>query len=133
MSDVRNETEPQSQREKAVAFLEGAASGRVREVYQRYVHPEFRHHNPFFRGDRESLLRAMEEAADASPNKSIEAKRVLEDGDLVAVHSRLRRADPNLPEIAVVHILRFQDGLIIEEWEAGNELPKDSPNEYGAF
>ena len=123
----------QSQREMAVAFLQAAASGQVREAYQRYVHPDFRHHNPYFRGDRESLLRAMEEAATESPNKSIETKRVLEDGDLVAVHSRVLRADPTQPEIAVVHILRFQDGLIIEEWEAGNEVPKDSPNQYGAF
>ena len=131
MSD-RTQTS-QSQREKAIAFLHAAASGKVRDAYQHYVHPDFRHHNPYFRGDRESLLRAMEEAAIASPNKSIEPKRVLEDGDLVAVHSRVLRADPDQPEIAVVHILRFQDGLIIEEWEAGNEVPKDSPNQFGAF
>lgn len=133
MTRDRIEAASLSQRQKAVAFLEAAASGQVRDAYQRYVHPEFRHHNPYFQGDRESLLRAMEEAASVSPNKSIEPKRVLEDGDLVAVHSRVRRADPNQPDIAVVHILRFQDGLIIEEWEAGNELPSDSPNQNGAF
>ena len=133
MNRDRNETGLLSHRDKAVAFLEAAASGQVREAYQRYVHPDFHHHNPYFPGDRESLLRAMEEAATTSPNKSIETKRVLEDGDLVAVHSRVRRSDPSQPDIAVVHILRFQDGLIIEEWEAGNEVPKDSPNQLGAF
>ena len=133
MNDDRRVDGPRSPREMAIAFLQAAASGRVREAYERYVHSDFRHHNPYFPGDRESLLRAMEEAAVASPNKSIEPKRVLEDGDLVAVHSRVRRADPNAPDIAVVHILRFQDGLIMEEWEAGNEVPPDSPNQNGAF
>jgi predicted SnoaL-like aldol condensation-catalyzing enzyme len=133
MNDDRSVDARRSHREKAIAFLQAAASGQVRDAYQRYVHRDFRHHNPYFPGDRDSLQRAMEEAAVASPNKSIEVKRVLEDGDLVAVHSRVRRADPSAPDIAVVHILRFQDGLIIEEWEAGNEVPKDSPNQNGAF
>jgi hypothetical protein len=35
--------------------------------------------------------------------------------------------------MAVVHILRFKNGKIVEEWEAGGEIPADSPNENGAF
>ena len=75
----------------------------------------------------------MEEAATASPNKSLEVVRVLEDGNLVATHSRLLRIDPNALEIAAVHIFRFEGDKIIEEWEVGQELPKDSPNENGPF
>ena len=29
--------------------------------------------------------------------------------------------------------MRIEDGRIIEEWEAAQELPEDSPNENGAF
>ena len=120
-------------KEIAVSFLKLAATGKVGEAYEKYVHPEFRHHNPYFKGDRQSLQEAMAEAAQQSPNKSLEVMRTLEDGDLVAVHSRLLRANPTVPEIAVVHIVRIKDGRIIEEWEAAQELPKDSPNENGAF
>ena len=120
-------------REIAVSFLELAAAGRVGEAYEKYVHPDFRHHNPYFKGDRQALQTAMAEAAQQFPNKSLEVKRTLVDGDLVAVHSRLLRANPNAPEIAVVHIVRIEDGRIVEEWEAAQELPKDSPNENGAF
>lgn len=122
-----------TKKEIAKAFLKLAASGKVQEAYEKYVHPDFRHHNAYFKGDRESLLIAMEEAAVKDPNKSIEIMRVLEDGDLVATHSRVVRSAPNVPEIAVVHIFRFQNGEIIEEWEAGMEVPKDSPNENGVF
>src|SRR5262249_14927574 len=40
----------------ATAFLRMAAEGRVREAYERYIAPTFRHHNVYFKGDRESLL-----------------------------------------------------------------------------
>jgi predicted SnoaL-like aldol condensation-catalyzing enzyme len=38
-----------------------------------------------------------------------------------------------MPEIALIHIFRFEDGSIIEEWEAAQEVPKESPNENGMF
>ena len=51
---------------------------------------------------------------------------------LVAVHGRVRLT-PSRPWIALIHIFRFQDNQIIEEWEAGQEVPQDSPNQHGAF
>ena len=122
-----------TKKEIAESFLKLVSSGNVREAYDRFVHSDFRHHNAYFKGDRESLLLAMEEAATASPNKSLEVVRVLEDGNLVATHSRLLRTDPNALEIAAVHIFRFEGDKIIEEWEVGQELSKDSPNENGPF
>jgi hypothetical protein len=31
-------------------------SGNARQAFRKYVHPQFSHHNPYFKGDRESLL-----------------------------------------------------------------------------
>jgi predicted SnoaL-like aldol condensation-catalyzing enzyme len=111
----------------ATTLLRMCARGEVREAYDRYVSPDFVHHNAWFPGDRESLLRAMEESAVAEPNKSFEVKQVIDGGDRVAVLSHLRRADADL-EYAVVHIARFADGRIVELWDLGQEVPKDSPN-----
>jgi predicted SnoaL-like aldol condensation-catalyzing enzyme len=122
----------ENHKEIAVSFLRLASSGRVREAYDRYVHPEFRHHNPYFKGDRESLLVGMEENAEIFPDKTFEPIRALEDGDFVAVHGKVRLKG-GLPEIALIHIFRFEDDLIIEEWEAGQEAPEESPNENGMF
>ena len=119
-------------KEMAISFLRLASSGNVREAYETYVHPDFRHHNPYFPGDRASLLAAMEENAATFPQKEFEAMHALEDGDLVAVHGRVRLT-PSRPWIALIHIFRFQDNQIIEEWEAGQEVPQDSPNENGVF
>ena len=116
----------------ATSFLRMCARGEVRDAYDRYVSQDFVHHNAWFAGDRESLLRAMEESAAKEPNKSFEVRQVIDGGDKVAVLSHLKRADANL-EYAVVHIARIVDGKIVELWDLGQEIPKDSPNEFGMF
>ena len=121
-----------NKKDSAISFLRLASSGKVREAYETYVHPDFRHHNPYFPGDRASLLAAMEENASTFPQKAFEAVRALEDGDLVAVHGRVRLT-PSSPWISTIHIFRFQDNQIIEEWEVGQEVPQDSPNKNGVF
>lgn len=122
----------QSHKETAVSFMRLVRSGKVREAYDRHVSANFRHHNPFFRGDRESLMRAMEENAIKNPDKVLDVKHTLEDGDCVVVHSHIRR---NAQERggAAVHVFRFENERIAELWDVGQEIPEDSPNEYGMF
>ena len=74
----------------------------------------------------------MLDGATQFPHKEFEALRFLEDGALVAVHGRVR-LKPDSPPIALIHIFKFEGDLIIEEWEAAQQLPDDSPNENGAF
>jgi hypothetical protein len=50
----------------AKAFLKIAGTGNVQEAYDRYVAPSFIHHNQYFKGDRQSLLTAMQEASKTS-------------------------------------------------------------------
>jgi predicted SnoaL-like aldol condensation-catalyzing enzyme len=122
----------QSHKEAAVSFLQLVVAGKIREAYDQYISPNFRHHNPYFKGDRESLLVAMEEAETQFPGKVFKVQRVLEDGNLVAVHSSMQ-LKPEMQEIAVVHLFRFEGELIVEEWEVGQEVPENLPNENGMF
>ncbi|AWX55052.1 MULTISPECIES: nuclear transport factor 2 family protein [Brevibacillus] len=121
-----------SLKENAVSFLQLVASGNVREAYQRYTSPNFRHHNPFFRGDAHSLMLAMEENAAKNPHKILEVKRAIEEGDIVAVHSHVKQNQEDLGG-AVVHIFRFHNDQIVELWDVGQPIPDDSPNENGMF
>ena len=121
-----------SQKDAATAFLQLVASGKVREAFQTYVGPNFRHHNPFFRGDAESLMLAMEENAARNPGKVLELQRALEDVGLVAVHSRVRQKPGDLGG-AVVHIFRFEGDRVVELWDIGQPVPENSPNENGMF
>ena len=121
-----------SHKEMAVSFLRLAGSGKVREAYERFVAEAFRHHNAYYRGDRESLMRAMEDNAAKNPNKQLDVKLTLEDGSYVAVHSHVRQ-HPQDRGAAVVHLFRFENDQIAELWDVGQALPPESPNQYGMF
>jgi predicted SnoaL-like aldol condensation-catalyzing enzyme len=120
-----------SKKEIAESFLKLASSGKVSEAYARHVHPQFRHHHAYFKGDRQSLLVGMEENAKQFPDKTYQTLRALEDGDLVAIHGRVAMAPDS--QWSVIHIFRFEGDLIIEEWEASQEEFQESPNDNGIF
>jgi len=122
----------QSRKEAAIEFLTLVASGDVREAYQQYVGKGFRHHNPYFRGDAASLMEAMEQNAAKNPNKEFEVQRALQDGDHVAVLSRVRQT-PGDRGGAVVHIFRFEGDRIVEFWDIGQAVPESNVNENGMF
>lgn len=117
--------------ETAVRFLRLAATGEVQAAYDQFVGEHFRHHCPYFPGDRESLLLAMQQSAERDPNKSFDVQRVVASADHAFVHSRLTRQDGS--EISVVHIFRFENGKIVELWDVAQAVPQDTPNEYGMF
>lgn len=122
----------QSRKDAAIEFLTLVASGKVREAYQRHVGPGFRHHNPYFRGDAASLMDAMEQNAIKNPNKILEVQRALQDGEQVAVFSRVHQKPGDLGG-AVVHIFRFDGDHIVEFWDIGQAVPENSANENGMF
>jgi len=119
-------------KDSAVSFLKMCASGHAREAFEKYVGNDFKHHKPYFKGDAVSLRDAMQENAEQYPGKIFEVQRALEEGDLVAVHSRVQ-FDEKAQVIAVVHIFRFDAGKVVELWDVGQLVPEHSPNEYGVF
>jgi predicted SnoaL-like aldol condensation-catalyzing enzyme len=116
----------------AIDFLQLTACGRVDDAFGGYAGPGFRHHNPYFAGDAAAIQAGMRENAARFPQMSFEVQRALADGELVAVHSRARMA-PGMPDIALVHILRFEHGRIAEMWDIGQAEPSPMANELGMF
>jgi len=123
---------PSGNQAAAVEFLTQCATGRVRDAYERHVAAKFKHHNAYFKSDRRSLLEAMEQSAAKEPNKSFQVMQTIASDDTVVVFSHLKREQAGL-EYAVVHILKFEGGRIVEMWDVGQEIPGDSPNELGMF
>ncbi len=121
-----------SHKDIAIDFLKQASSGKVTEAYRLYVAANFRHHNPYFKGDAATLAAAMQENAAQNPDKAIDIYHTLEEGDLVAVHARVR-LKPGDRGIATVHLFRFEDDRIVELWDVGQPVPEKSPNENEMF
>jgi predicted SnoaL-like aldol condensation-catalyzing enzyme len=121
-----------SHKDIATDFLNLAASGRAREAFERYAAAGFRHHNAWFPGDGPSLMKAMDENAAQNPDKELKVHHVVEDGNQVATFSEVHHNKTD-PGAAVVHFFRFEGDRIAELWDVGQEVPADSPNEYGMF
>ena len=128
----KGEVKTVSHKEAAVEFLKMAASGDVREAFRRHVAPGFKHHNAWFPGDGDSLLRAMEDNAKENPGKVFDVKQVIAQGERVAVFSHVRQK-PDDRGAGVVHIFRFEGARIVELWDLGQAVPQDSVNENGMF
>ena len=92
------------------------------------VTPDFRHHNPYVAAGSLALKTAMAENAAKNSDKRLEVLRSLEDGDLVAIHSRVR-LQREQPGFAVVHIFRFEGDQIAELWDVIQEPPPDRVND----
>lgn len=123
-----------SESNKAAArdFLNLIIANRIDEAYSTHVGAGFVHHNPWYRSDADTLRKGMQDSETTHPGKIFEIQRAMADGDLVAVHSRLRFT-PEQSGMAVVHIFRFAAGKIVEMWDIGQQPPDEMINERGMF
>jgi hypothetical protein len=56
-----------SLKDAAIDFLTRIVAGDIRGAYDRHAGAGFRHHNPYFRGDADSLRKGMEEDEAKNP------------------------------------------------------------------
>lgn len=127
-----NTPDRMTQKEIAQHFLMLCAKGESRQAFQLYAGQDFKHHNPFFKGDAQSLMTAMEKEAIRNPTKIFDIQRTIEEEDLVVVHSHIRE-NATVAGVAVIHIFRFHADKIEELWDIGQAVPNGMINENGIF
>ncbi|WKV13012.1 nuclear transport factor 2 family protein [Marivirga harenae] len=114
----------------AISFLEMVASAQIEEAFKVYVAEDFKHHNPYFKGDAKSLKDAMLEDAQNNPEKELKILRSLADEEFIAIHSHVKQNPADLGFV-FVHFFKFKDQKIIELWDVGQEIPDEITNENG--
>jgi predicted SnoaL-like aldol condensation-catalyzing enzyme len=109
-----------------VVFIEK----RVVEGFERFVAPEYIQHNPLLATGREAAVKFL--APRASRESITDIKRVIAEGDLVAlhVHSRTNLTDRGR---AVIDIFRVADGKIVEHWDVIQPVPPTAANTNTMF
>ncbi|WP_433606181.1 nuclear transport factor 2 family protein [Dactylosporangium sp. CA-139114] len=95
------------------------------------VHEDFVQHSPDAPSGRQAYLAHLAEAAFKGGTSDV--KRILADGDFVAVHHHLRLRDDNGPGLAVVDLWRVQDGKLIEHWDVEQPVPDSQRVPNGMF
>jgi predicted SnoaL-like aldol condensation-catalyzing enzyme len=111
-----------ARKQAAAEFIRLAGTGRVDDAFGKYVAPGFVHHNPHFGHTAEALKSGMAENARQFPHKRIEVLRVIGEGHLVTVHSRVHLT-PEDRGYAIAHIYRFDGDRIAELWDIAMEVP----------
>ncbi len=119
-------------KEVAIELLKWIVDGRIDEAYDKFTSTEMIHHNAWFKGDRESLRKAMHESQRENPNKSATIHHAIQEGDLVTLFSHIKQ-NPSDKGSAVIHIFRFAEGKVVEVWDVGMSLPEQEINENGVF
>jgi predicted SnoaL-like aldol condensation-catalyzing enzyme len=83
----------------------------------------YRQHSPLATDGQEGLRAFLERVRVETPRAKTHIKRVFADGDHVIVHSHVI-IEPGTPGIAVVDIIRLENGKLVEHWEVSQPVPE---------
>jgi predicted SnoaL-like aldol condensation-catalyzing enzyme len=105
---------------------------RVKEAFDRHVGPQYIQHNPMVPDGAEATIGFLSERFRKNPQATNAIKRVIADGDLVALHV-LSTSGPGDRGRAIVDIFRVADGKIVEHWDVIQPVPETAANPNTMF
>ncbi|MEV0729292.1 nuclear transport factor 2 family protein [Polymorphospora sp. NPDC050346] len=124
-------TTPEHNKELVRRLYEQFFVHRDLDAVTELIHERFRQHSPDAPSGRDAYVDHLREAAFAGGSSDI--KRILADGDLVAVHHHMRLRDDAGPGLAVVDLWRIEDGRLIEHWDVEQPVPETARVPNGMF
>jgi predicted SnoaL-like aldol condensation-catalyzing enzyme len=129
---------PEENVRAACEFLELAlVHGNARGAVARYVAATYRQHSPGVADGVDAFVSFAEDLHLANPGLTLDIRRTIAQGDLVALHTvvdGLSRDEAGVaarPKVAV-DLYRFNtEGRIVEHWEVIQDIPETSANANG--
>ena len=92
---------------------------------RQYVGKEYLQHNPMVADSGQAFIDTFAPFLKLNPQSRASVKRVIAEGDLVALHVHSQLSPEDKGE-AVVDIFRFDnDGKIVEHWDVIQPVPKE--------
>jgi len=99
---------------------------------ERYISPNYRQHNPQAGDGPDGVIAYAGSYIKANPEAHLEFKRIIAEGDYVAVHSHQKAKLGSRGE-AVVDIFRVEDGKLVEHWDVVQPVPERAANKNTMF
>jgi predicted SnoaL-like aldol condensation-catalyzing enzyme len=120
------------------SFFKLVMQGRQKEGLHFFA-ANCKQHNPYIKGGMAALFDAMatvQQEAPKYPDPYFAVKKILADGDTVAVYTKLQssKSKPSEGGLRQVHIFRFgRENKIVEYWDITQQVQPEMPNAVGAF
>jgi predicted SnoaL-like aldol condensation-catalyzing enzyme len=112
-----------------VEYYELAFNGKEPErAVEQYVGSEYIQHNPQAPDGPEAFIAFVH----ASPELSVDIRRVMAEGDMVVTHSLVRFTADD-PGSVAADFFRLEDGKVVEHWDVLQPWPQESANPHPMF
>ena len=123
----------ESAKEMVIAFYKMTFyDHKAADAFKTYVGPTYKQHNPLVPDGVDASVAFLSKRFETNPQAINEIKRVIADGDLVAVHVHSRANDADRGR-AIVDIFRVENGKIIEHWDVIQPVPETAQNNNTMF
>jgi predicted SnoaL-like aldol condensation-catalyzing enzyme len=119
-------------KELVTAFVDQLLVRKDLAAIDTYVGTEYHEHSPNIPDGVAGVKVGLGAYFEQFPQLSVVPKRVIAEGDLVAVHSHYVDT-PGERGRAVIDLFRVRDGKIVEHWDATQDVPETSANDNTMF
>jgi predicted SnoaL-like aldol condensation-catalyzing enzyme len=122
-------------RQLVLDFYEAALNEKNAEKARSFLGEKYIQHNANVPDGPEGLMRLVKFRKEKFPEGRNEVKRVIADGDIVALHVHSVLV-PGTPGRRIVDIFRVENNKVVEHWDVIQEIPQDlyAPiNDNGLF
>jgi len=116
----------------ASAFVDQLMVRKDLAAIDTYVGPEYHQHNPNIPDGLAGVKAGLGTYFEQFPQLSVTPKRIIAEGDLVAVHSHYVDT-PGERGRAVLDLFRVRDGKIVEHWDSAQDVPETAANDNTMF
>jgi predicted SnoaL-like aldol condensation-catalyzing enzyme len=130
MADVKSTTDAKS---IVLDFFDLAFNQqKPADAREQFMGSTYTQHNPEVADGPETFVGAIGGMFQAFPDFSSDVKRVIAEGDLVAIHHEVHMA-PGDAGMSVVDIFRVDDGKVVEHWDIIQPVPAEAANDNTMF